>query len=74
VHRILLIQDLHAIKFMHHTNYINQIELIELLCDDCYKQAVLISESHNDLNRCTPCRGKPDQHVTRFPRLIRAWS
>jgi hypothetical protein len=25
---------------------------------------LLISESHNDLNRCTPCRGKPDQHAT----------
>jgi hypothetical protein len=23
---------------------------------------LLISESHDDLNRCTPCRGKPDQH------------
>jgi hypothetical protein len=25
---------------------------------------LLISESHGDLNRCTPCRGKPDQHDT----------
>jgi hypothetical protein len=25
---------------------------------------LLISESHGDSNRCTPCRGKPDQHVT----------
>jgi hypothetical protein len=25
-------------------------------------QQVLISESHGDSNRCTPCRGKPDQH------------
>jgi hypothetical protein len=24
----------------------------------------LISESRGDSNRCTPCRGKPDQHVT----------
>jgi hypothetical protein len=23
---------------------------------------LLISESHGDLNQCTPCRGKPDQH------------
>jgi hypothetical protein len=23
---------------------------------------LLISESHNDSNRCTPCSGKPDQH------------
>jgi hypothetical protein len=25
---------------------------------------LLISESHSDSNRCTPCRGKPDQHDT----------
>jgi hypothetical protein len=25
---------------------------------------LLISESHDNLNRCTPCRGKPDQHDT----------
>jgi hypothetical protein len=25
---------------------------------------LLISESHDDLNRCTPCREKPDQHDT----------
>jgi hypothetical protein len=25
---------------------------------------LLISESRGDLNRCTPCRGKPDQHAT----------
>jgi hypothetical protein len=25
---------------------------------------LLISESHGDLNRCTPCRGKFDQHDT----------
>jgi hypothetical protein len=25
---------------------------------------LLISESHGDLNRCTPYRGKPDQHAT----------
>jgi hypothetical protein len=25
---------------------------------------LLISESHGDLNRCTPCRGKSDQHAT----------
>jgi hypothetical protein len=33
-----------------------------------------ISESRGDLNRCTPCRGKPDQHVTRFSRSVRVWS
>jgi hypothetical protein len=25
---------------------------------------LLISESRDDSNRCTPCRGKPDQHDT----------
>jgi hypothetical protein len=25
---------------------------------------LLISESHGDSNRCTPCRGKPDQYAT----------
>jgi hypothetical protein len=35
---------------------------------------VLISESHGDLNRCILCRGKPDQHATRFPRSIQIWS
>jgi hypothetical protein len=25
---------------------------------------LLISESHDDSNRCTSCRGKPDQHDT----------
>jgi hypothetical protein len=28
---------------------------------------LLISESHGDSNRCTLCRGKPDQHVTYAP-------
>jgi hypothetical protein len=35
---------------------------------------LLISESHDDSNLCTPCRGKPDQHTTRHPRLVRVWS
>jgi hypothetical protein len=26
------------------------------------------------LNRCTPCRGKPNQHATHFPRSVRVWS
>jgi hypothetical protein len=34
---------------------------------------LLISENRNDLNRCTPCRGKPDQHATHFPRSVRIW-
>jgi hypothetical protein len=34
---------------------------------------LLISESHGDSNQCTPCRGKSDQHVTRFPCSVRVW-
>jgi hypothetical protein len=44
-----------------------------MLRDDCHKKAVLISESHANSNQCTPCRGKPDQHATRFPRSVRVW-
>jgi hypothetical protein len=35
---------------------------------------LLISESRDDLNRCTPCRGKPDQHTTHFSCLVCVWS
>jgi hypothetical protein len=35
---------------------------------------LLISKSHGDSNRCTPYRGKPDQHTTRFPCSVRVWS
>jgi hypothetical protein len=35
---------------------------------------LLISESHGDANRCTLCRGKPDQHATCFPLSVRVWS
>jgi hypothetical protein len=35
---------------------------------------LLISESRGDLNRCTPYRGKPDQHATRFSRSVCVWS
>jgi hypothetical protein len=35
---------------------------------------LLISESRGDSNRCTPCREKPDQHVTCFPRSVHGWS
>jgi hypothetical protein len=34
---------------------------------------LLISESRGDPNRCTPYRGKSDQHVTRFPRSVYIW-
>jgi hypothetical protein len=57
----------------HNINYINQIRFIKLLCDDCHKQAVLISESRGDSNQCTSWRAKPDQHTTRFPRPVHVW-
>jgi hypothetical protein len=31
-------------------------------------------ESRGDSNRCTPYRGKPNQHVTRFPCSVHVWS
>jgi hypothetical protein len=35
---------------------------------------LLISESRGDSNRCTPHRGKLDQHTTRFSHSVRVWS
>jgi hypothetical protein len=35
---------------------------------------LLISESHSDSNQCTPYRGKPDEHATRFPLTVNVWS
>jgi hypothetical protein len=35
---------------------------------------LLISESRDNSNRCTPCREKSDQHATRFPCSVRVWS
>jgi hypothetical protein len=42
---------------------------------------LLISESRGDSNRCTPCRGKPDQHDTyashtspHMPRVCFLWA
>jgi hypothetical protein len=35
---------------------------------------VLISESYGDSNRCTPYRGKHDQHAIHIPRSVRVWS
>jgi hypothetical protein len=35
---------------------------------------LLISESRGDSNRCTPYRGKPNQHATHFSRSVRVWS
>jgi hypothetical protein len=34
---------------------------------------VFISESRGDSNRCTSCRGKPNQHATRFSLSVRVW-
>jgi hypothetical protein len=62
----LIKQELQTIKYIkqHHSNYIKLIKFINLLCDDCHEQALLISESHGDSNRCIPCRGKHDKHDT----------
>jgi hypothetical protein len=38
------------------------------------RQAVTYIKSHGDSNRCTPCRGKSDQHTTRFSRLVHVWT
>jgi hypothetical protein len=35
---------------------------------------LLISESRGNSNRCTPCRGKFNQHAILPPRLICVWS
>jgi hypothetical protein len=35
---------------------------------------LLISESRGDSNRCTPCREKLDQHITRFRRSVHVWT
>jgi hypothetical protein len=34
---------------------------------------LLISKSHGDSNRCTPCRKKSDQHATHIPHSVRVW-
>jgi hypothetical protein len=47
---------------------------LSYLRDDCHKQAVTHIESCGDSNRCTPYRGKSDQHTTRFPHSICVWS
>jgi hypothetical protein len=35
---------------------------------------LLISESRGDSNRCTSCKGKPNQHATCFPCSVHIWS
>jgi hypothetical protein len=39
-----------------------------------WDKRLLIFKSHNDLNRCTLCKGKPDQHATHFPRSVCVWT
>jgi hypothetical protein len=34
---------------------------------------LLISKSRGDSNRCTPYRGKPNQHATHLPCSVRIW-
>jgi hypothetical protein len=34
---------------------------------------LLISETHDNSNRYSPCKGKPDQQATHFPRSVRVW-
>jgi hypothetical protein len=70
----LIIQELQTIKLKQQTSItLIKLDSLSYLCDDCHKQAVLISESRDDLNRCTPCRGKPDQHATCFPHSVHVW-
>jgi hypothetical protein len=59
-------------------NNITTVTLSKLSSLSCYvliatNKRLLISESHGDSNRCIPCRGKPDQHATRFPHSIHVW-
>jgi hypothetical protein len=48
--------------------------LLSYLYDDYRKQAILISENHDDSNWCTPYKGNPNQHTTCIPRSVRVWS
>jgi hypothetical protein len=76
MHPTLIIQELQTIKCIkqHTSLQLNSISLLSYIRDDCHKQVILISESHGDSKRCTPCREKPDQYVTCFPRSVRIWS
>jgi hypothetical protein len=53
---------------------INPSSLVIIYVMTATNKRLLKSESHGDSNRCTPCRGKPNQHATRFPRLVHIWS
>jgi hypothetical protein len=75
VYPILLIQELQAIKFKQDNNrYINQDKFMSYYVMTATNKLLLISENHGDSNRCTPCRGKSKQYVTRFPHSIRVGS
>jgi hypothetical protein len=77
VHPTLITPELQTIKCIkqHNINYQKgSLSLFSYLRDDYHKQAVLISETRSDSNRYTPCRGKPNQHVTRIPHSVRVWS
>jgi hypothetical protein len=71
----LIVQELQKLSILeqHNNNYIKLIKFINLLCDDCHKQVVLISGNNDDSNWCTPYRGKPNQHATCFPHSVHVW-
>jgi hypothetical protein len=47
---------------MHKHDSILNINPVNYYLVAATNKRLLISESHGDSNRCTPCRGKPDQH------------
>jgi hypothetical protein len=75
MHHTLIIQEFNQVIKLkqHNINYINQIRFIKLLCDDCHKQAVLISKSRDNSNRFTPYKRKLNQHVIHFSRSVHIW-
>jgi hypothetical protein len=52
---------------------INPSSLVIIYVMTATNTRLLISESHGGSNRCTPCKGKPDQHGTRFPCSVHVW-
>jgi hypothetical protein len=52
--------------------FISEVVLSHYVKTTMNKQ-LLISESHDDSNWCTPYREKSDQHDTRFRRLVHVW-
>jgi hypothetical protein len=74
MHPTLIIQEMQTIKCIKATKHQLQLSSLSYLRGDCRKPAILISESRGDSNRCTPCRGKLNQHATCIPRSVRVWS